>query len=190
MSNKSIKEKVKDKAKATKEKVKAKAKGAKRCAVLVLMCGLCVALTGCMDTNPASRATSNAIGDVEPAVKVVVENASSNTISVVVKTTFGDGAIASADSSGSTETQTATPSMSIPVKIDARYNDAMAAASTTSKSVLDTLTDWGKEAVLGMMASKATGKVEVEKKDGTKATVECKDGQCSLAAGGCASCKE
>ena len=179
MSNKSIKEKVKDKAKATKEKVKAKAKGAKRCAVLVLMCGLCAALTGCMDTNPASRATSNAIGDVEPAVKVVVENASSNTISVVVKTTFGDGAIASADSSGSTETQTATPSMSIPVKVDARYNDALAAASTTSKGILESLTQTGMEKVLSLMSSGGSGQVKVEKKDGTQTVVKCENGQCS-----------
>lgn len=176
MAKKSIKDKVKEKAKALKEKLK----GAKKCAALVAALVAAV-LCGCMDTNPASRSNDNRVGDIEPAVKIVFdEGASSNSVIVTMPITLGDGLIASADSAGSTETQTATPTLDIRTKIDARYNDAMAAASTTSKSVLDTLTDWWKESVLGMMASKATGKVEVEKKDGTKATVECKDGQCSI----------
>lgn len=173
-----IKTKVKAKAKAVKEKLK----GAKKCAVLgVITTGLgSVMVCGCMDTNPASRATSNAIGDVEPTVKVVLENSSSNTVNVTVKTTFGDGAIASADSSGSTETQTATPTLDIRTKIDARYNDALAAASTTSKGVIETLTTAGANKVLELMASKQTGTVEVEKKDGTTATVKCENGQCEI----------
>ena len=185
--NKSIKEKVKAKAKATKEKLKAKVKGAKRCAVLAMPFGVAFILCGCMGTNPASRATSNALGDVEPTVKVVIEkNATSNTVNIVMRTNFGDGAIASADSSGSTETQTATPSMSIPVKVDARYNDALAAASTTSKGILESLTQTGMEKVLSLMSSGGSGKVTVEKKDGTQAVVTCANGQCTA----CTDCTE
>ena len=177
---KTIKDKIKDKAKATKDKLKAKAKGGKckACAALALLAALC----GCMDTNPASRQNSNSFGDIEPTVKVVIgEGACSNTVSVVLKTTLGDGVLASADSSGSTETQTATPSMSIPVRVDARYNDALAAASTTSRGVIESLTEAGANKVLALMADKSTGSVEVTKKDGTTATVNCEGGQCSFA---------
>ena len=181
MDKKPIKDKVKEKAKALKEKLK----GAKKCAV-VLAFALCgELLTGCMGTNPASRANDNRVGDIEPKVKVVIEKgAISNTVAVTMPITLGDGLIASADSAGSTETQTATPTLDIRTKIDARYNDAMAAASTTSKGVIDSLTEASANTVLSLMADKSTGTVEVQKKDGTTATVECKDGQCSFTGSG------
>ena len=169
------KAKVKAKIQKAKRKIARKVKGM---AGVIALLGLVWAIEGCMDTNPASRATSNAIGDVEPTVKVVLENSSSNTVNVTVKTTFGDGAIASADSTGSTETQTATPSMSIPVRIDARYNDAIAGATSTSKGILDTLTEAGAAKVLSLMASGGTGTVQAEKKDGTTTTIKCENGQC------------
>ena len=171
-----IKDEVKAKAAAVKAKAKAKCKGnaCKACAALALL----ALVAGCMDTNPASRATSNAIGDLEPTVKICIgENACSNAISVVIRNTFGDGAIASADSAGSTETQTATPSMSIPVRIDARYNDAIAAA--TPAAVLGSLGE-GLGAVLDMMVSKKTGTVAAKTKDGKDVTVKCENGQCSV----------
>lgn len=108
---------VKAKCKGIKAKVKAKCKGksCKACAALALV----ALLAGCMDTNPASRTTSNAIGDLEPKVKICIgENACSNAVSVVIRNTFGDGAIASADSAGSKETQTATPTMDVKPDVD------------------------------------------------------------------------
>ena len=70
-----MKESIKAKGAAVKAKLKGmkdKAKGAKQCAA-VLAFALCGALlTGCMDTNPASRQNSNAFGDIEPTVKVVL----------------------------------------------------------------------------------------------------------------------
>lgn len=78
------------------------------------------------------------------------------------------------------QTATQTPTTDIKPDIDVKYNDAIAAASTTSKGVLECLCDAGKDAVLNMMANKASGTVNVMKKDGTTATVECKDGQCSF----------
>lgn len=172
------KAKVKDIKAKVKGKVKGKCKGGKCCAALALLLALCA---GCMDTNPASRANDNRVGDIEPTVKVVIEQgAISNTVAVTMPITLGDGLIASADSAGSTETQTATPTLDIRTKIDARYNDALAAASTTSKGVIESLTEAGANKVLSLMADKSTGTVEVQKKDGTTATVECKDGQCSF----------
>ena len=176
MAKKPIKEKVKGKAKALKEKLK----GAKKSAALVAVLGATV-LCGCLDTNPASRSNDNRVGDIEPSVKVNIgDGACSNVVNVTMPITLGDGLIASADSAGSTETQTATPTIDIRTKIDARYNDALAAASTTSKGVIESLTEAGANKVLSLMADKSTGTVEVQKKDGTTATVECKDGQCSF----------
>ena len=131
----SIKSKVKAKAEATKEKLK----GAKKCAVLLASLASLASLVGCMDTNPASRQNSNAFGDIEPTVKVVIgEYAVSNTVSVVLKTTLGDGVLASADSAGSTEAQTATPTQTTDVKpkIDARYNDPDVGAASAAAEAM------------------------------------------------------
>lgn len=182
-----MKAKIKSKVKAKAAAVKAKAKGIKgkckggKCSYCAALAILLALVCGCMDTNPASRANDNRVGDIEPTVKVVIEQgAISNTVAVTMPITLGDGLIASADSAGSTETQAATPTLDIRTKIDARYNDALAAASTTSKGVIESLTEAGANKVLALMADKSTGTVEVQKKDGTTATVECKDGQCSF----------
>lgn len=173
---KPVKETVKAKAKAVKQKVKGKVKG---CAALVALAFVGASICGCMTPEQASRSTEAQVGDVESSVKVCVDEKANPTINVNVRFNFGDGAIASADSSGSTETQTQTPTFDISPKTDVRYNDALAAASTTSKSILETLTQTGMEKVLSLMSSGGSGQVTVEKKDGTKAVVECKDGQCA-----------
>lgn len=74
---------------------------------------------------------------------------------------------------------TATPSNTVTTDITAKYNDALAAATTASKGVLTQLAG-GLDAVLGLMSSKKEGTVAVKKTDGTTALVECKDGQCSF----------
>ena len=174
------KDKIKEKAAAVKAKAKT-AKAKMKAATCVALLFALAALAGCQHPEQASRSTHSAYGDFEPSVKVVIgENATSNTVAVTIPITIGDGAIASADSSGSTETQTQTPTQDISPKTDVRYNDALAAASTASKGVLESLTTAGANKVLSLMADKSTGTVEVQKKDGTTATVECKDGQCSI----------
>ena len=172
---KPVKDVVKAKAKAIKSKVKGKVKG---CAALVALFGIAV-ICGCMTPEQASRSTEAQVGDVESSVKVSVDEKANPTINVNVRFNFGDGAIASADSSGSTETQTQTPTFDISPKTDVRYNDALAAASTTSKGILETLTTTGMNKVLALMDSKGTGTVTVEKKDGTQAVVTCENGQCT-----------
>lgn len=172
------KDKLKAKIASAKEKIAAKCKGAKRgkaCAAVAL--ALCLACVGCLDTAPASRATTATYGDI---VVKIGDKAHNNKVEI----TLGDGALASADSAGSTETQTLTPTMDIKPDIDVRYNDALAAASTASKGVLETLMSSSANKVLELMSSKETGTVEVTRKDGTVAMVTCKDGQCSLCSDG------
>ena len=78
------------------------------------------------------------------------------------------------------QTSTQTPTTDIKPDVDVHYNDAIKNATDASKGVLESLATASANKVLSMMASKETGTVEVEKTDGTKATVECKDGQCSI----------
>lgn len=147
---------------------------------LLLTSAFSALLIGCMTPEQASRSTRAQYGDFEPDISVKIGDASNVVVSVSVKTTIGDGALASADSSGSKESQTLTPTFDISPKTDVRYNDAMAAASSTSKSVLDALSDLSKNAVLSMMADKSTGSIQVQKKDGSSAIVICDNGQCEL----------
>lgn len=154
----------------------------KRDYYVVLCAALCAVLCGCMDTAPASRATTATYGDIGAKV-VIDEKAHGN--SVKIEFAFGDAALASADSAGSTETQTATPTVDVRTRIDARYNDAIAGASSASRSVLGSIGD-GITGVLDLMASKKSGKVAVTKTDGTAATVQCEGGQCSF----CEDCAE
>ena len=175
---KSTKEKVKAKAKAVKEKAKAKAKAVKgkakgikaSVAAMAAVLGTTV-FFGCSTAQPASRSTT-ASYRIEIAFD---DSARHNTTSI----RLGDGAIASADSSGSTETQTATPTTTIDVKPDIRYNDAIAGATSASKGVLSAI-GYGADDVLELMAGKKSGTVKVQKKDGTDATVKCENGQCSF----------
>ena len=164
---KPVKDKVKAKIAKVKDKVKSikgKVKGA--CALM----GVLLLVAGCsFDTTPASRATT-------ATVTVEVRNyGGTNSVSNSVH----DVAQASADSEGSTETQTATPTLDIRTKIDARYNDAISGATAASRSTLGLIGD-GITGVLDMMASKKSGTVAVTKTDGTPATVKCENGQCSI----------
>ena len=78
------------------------------------------------------------------------------------------------------QTATQTPTTDVKPDLDVHYNDAMKNATDASRGVLETLADSSAKTVLQMMSEKKTGTVEVTKTDGSAATVECKDGQCSL----------
>ena len=191
---KSVKDKIKDKLAKTKAKVKGKLKGTAAAVACLLL------LAGCMDTAPASRYTASTIGDITVKNNVddlrsrpgraatnAIETAAVKAPLVSISTTIqlSDVTMASADSDGSTETQTATPTLDVRTRVDARYNDAIAGATSASKTVLGQIAD-GATSVLDMMLNKKSGTVKVTKTDGTEATVECKDGQCSFVAGACA----
>lgn len=173
-----IKSKVKAKAKAIKAKVKGKVKGGKVALIALALLPLC----GCPSANPASRTTSAAVED--PRICVDIGGGATN-VAVTAYIQIHDLALASADSAGSTETQTATPTVDVRTRIDARYNDAIAGASSASRSVLGAIGD-GVTGVLDLMASKKSGKVAVTKTDGSAAVVQCDDGQCSF----CEECTE
>ena len=135
-----------------------------------------------MTPEQASRSTKADVGDVESKVEVSVDKkAARNAITINIRNTFGDGAIASADSSGSTENQSQTPTFDISPKTDLRYNDALSAASTTTKGILETLTEKGMNKVLAMMQSGGSGTVTVENTGGGQTTVTCENGQCTTA---------
>ena len=156
----------------------------------IAACAAMAITTGCATSDSAQPAKSqtqnNRFDDCVfiMAAKAIVSNG--------VVRAEGDGApplemftqTQSLESTGSTDTfsQTATqtPTTDIKPDIDVHYNDALKNATDASKGVLEKLTDSGAQAVLKMMANKESGTVKVEQNDGTTATVECKDGQCSL----------
>lgn len=163
------KDKVKAKLAEAKKKIARKVKGA-------CVLAFALILVGCQQTPQASRATSAAYGDLEPCVKVVIdEGACNNNISVPVSITLGDGALASADSSGSTESQTLTPTQDIKPNLDVRYNDQVKAAS----GALETLLGGGAGVIAQWLAAPGKNTVTVTGADGTVRTAECVDGSCS-----------
>lgn len=94
----------------------------------------------------------------------------------------------SLESTGSTETisptSTQTPTTDVKPDIDVHYNDAIKNATDASKGVLEKLTESGAAAVLKLMQSKEKGTVQVQQKDGSTATVQCENGQCSICTDG------
>ena len=79
---------------------------------------------------------------------------------------------------------TATPSNKVDTKLDAKYNDATKQAAGALESILAMLTPESQEAVKSLAASGKNGSVEVTKTDGTKASVVCENGNCSLCTDG------
>ena len=186
---KTFKGKAKAKAKIAKAKAKI-ARKCKGCACALVAFGLAL-LIGCATSDSAQPAKSQTQNNTfEDCIIVVGVKCSVSNRIVRADGTKDAPAVElftqtqSLESTGSTETiaptSTQTPTTDIRPDIDVRYNDALAAASNASKGVLESLTAAGANKVLAMMADKSTGTVEVTKKDGTTATVECKDGQCSF----------
>ena len=183
---KPVKDRVKAKAKAVKEKLKGKAKIKASVAVMAAILSL-VLYEGCSTATPASRATT---ASYEINVKVCMdEGVKSATVNVPF--TFGDGALASADSSGSTETQTATPTLDI--KPDVNLNYAQGGGITNrgtggkatggAAGILESLTAEGLAMLKEYVTGKKSGTVTLQKKDGSTVTAECKDGNCTFSDG-------
>ena len=150
-AKKGIKERVTAKASATKDKVKGKLKGARKCrecspAAVALAAVFALALAGCLDTAPASRATT-ASYRIDVTVKVD-DGARGNTFNLPF--TIGDGALASADSAGSTETQTTTPTQDIKPQTDIAVPVNKAGAA---QSVGSTLGDAAASFIKGVSSS-------------------------------------
>ena len=174
------KEKVKAKIAEAKKKIARKVKG---CALLALS----LLIVGCSTATPASRATS---ASYEINVKVCMdEGVKSATVNVPF--TFGDGALASADSSGSTETQTATPTLDIKPDVNVNYaqgggitnRGTGGAKASGAAGIIESLTAEGLATLKDWITSKKTGTVTLQKKDGTTVTADCKDGACTFSDG-------
>lgn len=175
------KEKVKAKIAAAKKKIARKVKGS--VAIMAAILSL-VLYEGCSTATPASRATS---ASYEINVKVCMdENVKSATVNVPF--TFGDGALASADSSGSTETQTATPTLDIKPDINVNYaqgggitnRGTGGAKASGAAGILESLTAEGLAMLKDYIVNKKSGTVTLSKKDGTTVTADCKDGSCTF----------
>ena len=85
-----------------------------------------------------------------------------------------------ANEGSETISPTATPTLDIKPDINVHYNDALKTATDASKGVLESLSEASCKAVLGLMSSKQSGVLDVERSDGTAAKVKCEDGQCSF----------
>ena len=164
---------------------------------IVTVCAL-VALVGCSTATPASRATT---ANYEITVKVNVDESAKST-TVNVPFTFGDGALASADSSGSTESQTATPTLDIKPDVNVNYaqgggimsRGTGGAKASGAAGILESLAAEGLAMLKDYVTNKKTGTVTLAKTDGTTVTADCKDGSCTFSDGttvtaaNCANC--
>ena len=176
---------VEKKTSGLKDKIKDKVarKVGRACAVLALL----AALGGChMGEQPtAQRAQTSIFRDNRIDIRVVastnaVYDAEGNPVAAV---RVDIGGLTQANETSGAETMTAspsnTPTVSTPVSIDARYNDALAAATPASKAVLGSLGE-GLGAVLDLIVSKKDGKVNAKTIDGKDVVVECANGQCKI----------
>ncbi len=188
---------IKGKDKAKVKAAKAEAKIARKCrggkcgkrAAIVAAFALASMLVGCATSDSAQPAKAQVQNnEFSKCIFVMTGDA---VISNGVVTAKGGGMEApemftqtqSLESSGTesfAQTSTQTPTTDVKPDIDVHYNDALKNATDASKGVLETLVSASANKVLSMMASKESGTVEVTKTDGSTATVECKDGQCSL----------
>jgi len=182
------KDKAARKTAAAKRKIARKCKG--KCAAIVAALGLALLATGCATSDNAQPAKANTMNNTfDDCIIVVATHASVSNRIVTAEGTKDIPAVElftqtqSLENSGTdttTQTTTQTPTTDVKPDIDVHYNDALKNATDASKGVLETLATASANKVLSMMASKESGTVEVTKTDGSKAMVECKDGQCSL----------
>lgn len=184
------KEKVARKVAKAKAKIARKVKRGEAVASAVTAFALVFLLCGCATSEalqPAKSMTQN--NDFDDCIIIV---ASKVNLAKDGKATAEGGGLPtlelftqtqSLESTGSTDTisptATQTPTTDVKPDLDVRYNDALSAASATSKGILESLTQTGKEKVLSLMQSGGSGKVTVDKKDGSKAVVTCENGQCT-----------
>lgn len=163
---KAAKEKVADKVAKGKSKIRAKAKKVGAAVLAGLWLGL--AVCGCATSEPASRATTARyeFGNIK------VDNGSTFHL------TLGDGAIASADSTGSTETMTANPTNDVKPQTEVSVPVNKAGAGQSVGSVLG-------DAVAGLVkgdvsGGKSSGVASADCPDGNCSEGVCADGSCNL----------
>lgn len=191
--------KCKDKAKAktakVAQKIARKCKGGKLSALLAAFA--LAFLAGCASSESAQPAKSQTLTADLDGCTIIIAGKVSMPIAGTNQTITAEGEklptielltqTQSLESSGTesyAQTATQTPTTDVKPDIDVHYNDAIKNATDASKGVLESLVDSSAKAVLQMMSDKTSGTVQVTKTDGSTATVECKDGQCSLCTDG------
>ena len=173
--------------KVTKKIAEKKAKIKGKFALVAFALSLGVIATGCATADPSSRSTSGTYGDTEPSVKIVFEKGShNNTATITMPITMGDAAVASADSSGSTESMTATPTNTTDIKPKTDVNTTGGRSAGVLETLIGAFGTWlttpsGKEAVSATAPANCTGG---DCKDGNCSP--CTDGSCSD--GSCSEC--
>lgn len=173
--------------KVTKKIAEKKAKIKGKFALVAFALSLGVIATGCATSDPSSRSTSGTYGDTEPSVKIVFEKGShNNTATITMPVTIGDAAVASADSSGSTESMTATPTNTTDIKPKTDVNTTGGRSAGVLESLIGAFGTWlttpsGKDAVSATAPANSTGG---DCKDGNCSP--CTDGSCSD--GSCSEC--
>ena len=159
--------------KAAKKIAEKKAKIAAKCGKKAAKCAAILAVlsvfAGCATSDPSSRSTSAKYGDIT----VRLENASSNVVSI----TIGDGAIASADSAGSTETTTATPTNTTDIKPQTDVNTTGGRTAGVLESIVGAFGTW---------LATPSGKEAAAKCDGGNCS-PCATGNCTT--GACSDCE-
>ena len=189
------KDKAKTKTAKVAQKIARKCKGGKLSALLAAFAF--AFLAGCASSESAQPAKSQTLTADLDGCTIIIAGKVSMPIAGTNQTITAEGEklptielltqTQSLESSGTesyAQTATQTPTTDVKPDIDVHYNDAIKNATDASKGVLESLVDSSAKAVLQMMAEKKTGTVQVTKTDGSTATVECKDGQCSLCTDG------
>lgn len=157
-----------------KEKI-AKKIGSKAAKAVGLLIALAAIATGCATSDPSSRSTSGEYGDTE-SKNVVEVNGSNNTVTINQTFTNGDAAIASADSEGSTETTTATPTNTTDIKPKTDVNTTGGRTAGVLENIVGAFGTW---------LATPSGKEAAAKCEGGSCS-PCADGNCTT--GACSDC--
>ena len=142
----------------------------------------------CRRAPTAQRAQSVTVKDCDFTFNIGGVASPTNALSPL-SFAFEFGTAAQANETGDGETMTTTPTqtptMTIPTRVDARYNDAVATGGGVLESFLATLVPDSAADLKKLVASGKDGSLVVTKTDGTTETVTCKGGVCSDSAGTC-----
>lgn len=177
-------DKAKEKVAAAKAKIAAKAKKtAKVARALVALFALASVVTGCATADPSSRSTSGEYGDTE-SKNVVEIHGNNNTVNFNQTYTNGDAAIASADSSGSTETQTAQPTNTTDMKPKTDVNTTGGRTAGVLETLIGSFGTWlatpsGKTATADAAKAATANCADGNCTTGNCTTGNCSDGSCT-----------
>lgn len=167
-------------AKVANGKSKIARKCGKACAAAFAL--LSLVLAGCMGTTTPSRSQTLTLTECT----INIYGSGDGTTNDVARVEIASQAM-SIENSG-TESQTSSPTQTTDVKPDVNVNYAQGGGITNrgtggasgAAGILESLTAEGLSALKAAIAKKTTGKITLQKKDGTTVTADCKDGSCTF----------